>query len=400
MDKRLAQMAMRELTGNILPFWLKYSVDHQSGGYYGEVGYDGTPDPAADRCLILNARILWTFAAAYRILGDEQYLKEANRAYAYFIEYFIDPEYGGAYFALDSSGAPKEDFKMVYGQAFAIYALSEYHRATGHKAALGEAIHIFELLETHAFDPANLGYKESFQRNWELFDFMPHIQTYDAQGCAKSMNTHLHLIEAYTSLLRVWRNPRLEQKVREHLEVMLSSIVNHDTGHYHMYFELDWTPLGRCISYGHDIEGSWLMAETIEVLGDEALMEKAKPVFLQMASACLDESVASDGSMIYEFDPEFGHRDTQRSWWVQAEAVVGFLNAWQLGGEQRFLDAALKTFAYINHNIADHEFGEWFSSTGEDGRSIDPRDNKASAWKCPYHNARMCLEIIERYGKI
>ena len=393
----LARMAMNEVTGNILPFWLTHGVDHESGGYYGEAAHDGTPDRAADKCLILNARLVWTFAAAYRVLRDDRYLQEANRAYAYFTERFIDPEYGGAYYSVSSSGAPKEDHKMVYGQAFAIYALSEYYRATSDESALDRAIRIFELLEAHAFDPVNLGYIELLKRNWEPYEIMPASTINRGGESVKSMNTHLHLIEAYTSLLRVWRTPRMEQKVREHLDVMLTRIVNRNIGHYHMFFKADWTPLGRCVSYGHDIEGSWLMAETCEVLGDDAVAQAAKPVFLEIAAACLDESIAPDGSMVYEFNPESGHVDTNRSWWVQSEAVVGFLNAWQLSGEERFLTAALQSFEYIDRCIVDHEHGEWFAYAGEDGRPVDPLAKKISGWKCPYHNARMCFEIIERH---
>lgn len=396
---QLYEMAKKELLEDILPFWGKYDVDEENGGFYGVVTREGEPVKEGTKCLVLNARIVWTYASAYRILGDEQYLTLAKRAYDYFCEYFIDKQYGGCYFMLDCKGNPVDDRKFVYGQAFAIYALSEYCRATGDQEALEKAISIMQLLEAHAYDPKYTGYIERLSREWVYHagDQASNINP-DNQS-TKTMNTHLHMIEAYTCLLRVMRTPEHEAKVREHLNIMLDKVHDADIHHFKMFFRDDWSYTSTDISYGHDIEGTWLMMETAEVLGQHDMEQKAAPICLAMADACLSESILPDGSMIYEYDPVTRHIETRRSWWVQAETVVGFLNAWQMSGEQKFLDASLECFKYIDTFVVDHEYGEWYTMLGDSGEVLAGFESKVDGWKCPYHNARMCFEIIERYEK-
>ncbi len=395
----LYEMAKKELLEDILPFWEKYDVDEENGGFYGVVTREGMPVKGGTKCLVLNARLVWTFASAYRILKDEKYLKLAKRAYDYFCEYFIDKQYGGCYFMLDCKGNAIDDKKFVYGQAFAIYALSEYCRATGDTEARDKAVAIRDLLEQHAYMPDHPGYIEILARDWSYNPANQGSNINPEAEATKTMNTHLHLIEAYTGLLRVLRTPEQIAKVRQHLNIMLDKVYDSEIHHFKMFFRDDWSWTTPEISYGHDIEGTWLMTETAEVLGEKDMEEKSAPKCLAMAAACLEESILPDGSMIYEYNPVTRHINTNRSWWVQAETVVGFLNAWQMSGEQRFLDASLKAFEYIDLFVVDHEYGEWFTMLGNSGEVLSGYESKIDGWKCPYHNARMCFEIIERYEK-
>lgn len=400
-DPRFEQLylqAKEELCSNILPFWMNKTLDETYGGFYGACEDDGTPIDKASKCLILGARLIWSFASAYRVMGDPAYKAMAKRAYDYFLAHFLDKEYGGAYYMLDYKGDPEQDMKMIYGQAFVIYAFSEYARATGDQDAITKALEIFELIEKHAYDPTRLGYFELCDRDWSMRASQESNINEGVDAC-KTMNTHLHLIEGYTSLLRVWRNERMESKVKEHLDVMLDKIVDQAKGHYIMFFREDWSKSSNDISYGHDIEGTWLMMETCEVLGNQAETERAIPICLHMADACLKEGVNPNGSMVYEFSPDQNHVDTRRSWWVQAEAVIGFLNAWELSGEDRYLAASVKAFEYIRTHIVDHKYGEWFPMLDENEQPVSSNERKVSGWKAPYHNSRMCLEIIERYQK-
>ncbi len=396
---KLYEMAKKEVLEDILPFWMRYDVDEENGGFYGVVTREGKPVKEGTKCLVLNARLVWTFASAYRIFRDEKYLQLARRAYDYFCEYFLDKEYGGCYFMLDCKGNPVDDKKFVYGQAFAIYALSEYCRATGDTTARDRAIAIRDLLEAHAYDAEHDGYVEILTRDW----------TYNPKGqgsninpegeSTRTMNTHLHLIEAYTGLLRVLRTEEQINLTRRHLAIMLDKVYDADIHHFKMFFRDDWSATSPEISYGHDIEGTWLMMETAEVLGDKAAEEKAAPRCLAMAKACLEQAILPDGSMLYEYNPVTRHLNTNRSWWVQAETVVGFLNAWQMSGEGAFLDASLNCFEYIDRFVVDHEYGEWFTMLGNSGEVLSGYESKIDGWKCPYHNARMCFEILERYEK-
>ena len=396
--EKLYQLALDEIENNIMPFWIEKTQDREFGGFYGACGDDGTPVEKASKCLILCARLIWSFASAYRVLKKPEYLEMAKRAYDYFVEHFVDRENGGVYYMVDYKGEPEDRKKLVYGEAFAIYAFSEYCRATGDTRALDEALSIFELLEKHAYDAKNKGYWELYTPQWEKMD-SKESRVSHGDATTKTMNTHLHLIEAYTCLLRVWKNDRMQDKVREHLDVMLDRIVNQEIGHYIMFLDDLWNPTSQDVSPGHDIEGTWLMMETAEVLGEEAMVEKAKPICLKMAAACLEEDVLPDGSMVYEVKAGEDRPLTNRSWWVQAETVVGFLNAWELSGEDRFLDASLKAMEFIREHVVDHIHGEWFPMLGDDLKPVASNEQKVSGWKAPYHNSRMCLEIIERYRK-
>lgn len=382
----------QELETNILGFWMKHSIDEENGGFHGYISRNLTINPTADKSLVLNTRILWTFATAYRVYGNEQYSRIAERAYLYMNAHFTDHEYGGLYWMVDAKGNPSETKKQVYGHAFAIYAFSEYYRATGNEAALQQAIELFHTLERYSYDTEYKGYFEALTREWQETDNNS-LSARDMNE-KKSMNTHLHVMEGYTNLYRVWKSEVLKAKLKELIEITIKHIINSENAHFILFFDEQWNRKSDHISYGHDIEGSWLLVEAAEVLGDEALLIEAKAIAIRMADATYQEGVDEDGGLFNDAGPN-GLIDTNKDWWPQAEAVVGFYNAYQMTGDMKYRDAALKSWTFIEDYIVDKEHGEWYWSVRRDG-SPSPNIAKVSAWKCPYHNGRAAFEMIER----
>ena len=381
------------LENNILRFWIDRMQDNEHGGFYGRIDNNNVLYADADKGAILNARILWTFSAAYRVLGKSEYLKIATRAKRYFIDHFIDPEYGGVYWSLDYKGQPKDTKKQFYAIGFAIYGLSEYARATNDQEALEQAINLYRCVEEHALDKEYNGYIEAMTRNWQPIDDM-RLSEYDA-NYPKSQNTHLHIIEPYTNLYRVWPSKELEASLRNIIGIFTDRILNPETHHLDLFFEMDWKRgAGQLESYGHDIECSWLMHEAALVLGDQKVLNKVEPI-VQIVAKASEKGLNVDGSMIHEANLTAGTKDDDLHWWVQAEAVVGFYNIYQHFHDEAALEKALRCWQYIKENLIDYQHGEWYWSRHRDG-SLNTVDDKAGFWKCPYHNGRMCLEIIER----
>ena len=421
----MIQMMKREMQdvvqNNILHFWLEKMVDHEHGGFYGRMDGNGVLHPEAEKGAILNARILWSFSAAYRVLGNQPYLEAARRAYDYLIEHFIDQEYGGVYWSVDYQGRPLDTKKQFYAIGFALYGLTEYVRATGDREALEYALQLYDCIEKHALDRQYNGYIEACTRAWgEMADMR--LSELDAKY-PKSQNTHLHIIEPYTNLYRCLKElhqrescdyvpaigsvlpvtvtvqpetlVRVEASLRNLINIFTDRILNPETHHLDLFFDMDWTrEAGRLESYGHDIECSWLMHEAALVLGDHTVLKKVEPI-VQMVAKASEKGLRPDGSMIHEANLDTGHVDDDLHWWVQAENVVGWYNIWQHFGDQSALDKAQRCWDYIKRNLIDYERGEWYWSRYPDG-TLNQRDDKAGFWKCPYHNSRMCLESIER----
>ena len=384
-----------ELENNILPFWMNKMEDNEQGGFYGEITGNDELRPEASKGAILNARILWTFSAAYRLLKKPEYLKTATRAKRYLIDRFYDPEYGGIYWELDYKGNPLDTKKQIYAIGFAIYGLSEYARATGDAEALEYAQRLFEVIEQHSFDPVQNGYLEALTRDWQPIEDM-RLSDKD-ENEKKTMNTHLHILEPYTNLYRVWKDERLERQLRNLIDVFITRILDPQTGHLNLFFEEDWTNKYRIYSYGHDIEASWLIHEAALVLGDETVLKRIEPLIVRIAEAA-DEGLNPDGSMIYENFLDKQKIDRELHWWVQAENVVGHINLYQHFGDESALDIAARCWEFIKAKLIDHEQGEWHWSILPDG-TVNRKDDKAGFWKCPYHNGRMCMEVIERFGE-
>lgn len=385
-----------DLRRNILPFWMGRAVNPADGTFFGAVTNTLVPDLSAERGALLTSRILWTYAAAYRQYRDPVYIAMADRAYKDLFAHFHDAENGGFWWSIAADGSILRDRKQIYGQAFAIYALSEYHAATGQREPLDQAIAVFQLMENHGRDSRHGGYLEAFARDWKPIDDM-RLSRVD-QNDPKSQNTHLHVLEAYTNLLRVWPDAALQQSLTTLLEIMLTRIVDARTGHLGLFFAEDWTLRSNKISYGHNIEASWLFTEATNVLKDTALTERTHSLALKIADVTLAEGIDVDGGVYNEGSPA-GLTNTNKEWWPQAEAVVGFLNAYQISGEERFLRAALHAWDFIEQRLIDRKNGEWLRGVTREGRPLDG-ELKISFWKCPYHNGRTGLESVRRLRAI
>ena len=381
-----------ELTGNILPFWMIHSVDRINGGFYGALTNNLEIHNEVPRSAILCARILWTYATAFRKLGDKDYLDMATWAYEALRGVFLDPQFGGVYWTVDAAGKPVMDRKHHYAQAFAIYGLSEYYRATKQPDSLALAQSLFHLLEMHAYDPLNGGYIEGSSRSWEALADM-RLSDRDL-NCRKSLNTMLHILEAYTNLLRVWGDARLKEQHRALIEDFQKHIIDPSTGHFKLFFDDQWNSLSPNMSFGHDIEGSWLLLEAAEVQGYPALVDQVRASALQIATAVYQDGLDKDGSLPYETGPQ-GLLDSDRSWWVQAEAVLGFYNAYQISGQRRFSQAAWRVWNYIQDNMVDRVNGDWIKKLHQDG-TLDDSSFKVGPWECPYHHSRACFEMLDR----
>lgn len=388
-ERQLIDEVVADLKENILPFWVNHSPD-PSGGFYGTILNDRTPQPSASKGGVLNARILWTFSTACRLFNDPGYRELADRAQMYFISYFIDTEYGGSYWSVNVDGSPGNIEKQTYGIAYGIYSMAEHYRATGNEESIRQAIALYNTLETYAFDPVFGGYIESFTRDWKK----PQHYGYDGKGVApKTMNTHLHVLEAYTTLYRVWKDPDLKKQLESIIELFLDKIIDPQRWHQRLFLTRDWQDLERIDSYGHDMELSWLLWEAAEVLGDEDIFKQLLPIVLKLVDTQMDEGWTEAGALLYERDD--GEVKGGLEWWPQAESVVALYNAWQLTQDKKYLDAAIKVWDWIKANMIDHEHGEWFSGVNEDGTPQRDRP-KADMWKCPYHNSRMGFELFMR----
>ena len=409
------------LENNILRFWLDKMMDYEHGGFYGRMDGNGELHKDAEKGAILNARILWAFSAAFRVLKHPEYLEAATRAKDYIIEHFIDQEYGGVYWSVDCEGNPLDTKKQFYAIGFMIYGLTEYARATGDREALDYALDLYDCIEEHAFDREHNGYIEACTREWGRIEDM-RLSDLDA-NYPKSQNTHLHIIEPYTNLLRCLKEAQAQEScdyvsaigsvlpvgisvppqtisevegaLRNLVDIFTEKILNKETNHLDLFFGMDWTRgAGHLESYGHDIECSWLLHEAALVLGDQQVLNKVEPIVQAVAQASA-KGLRPDGSLIHEANLDTGYVDDDLHWWVQAENVVGWYNIWQHFGDEEALNRAEKCWHYIKKQLIDYEHGEWYWSRHANG-VLNTTDDKAGFWKCPYHNSRMCLEIIER----
>jgi mannobiose 2-epimerase len=381
-----------DLLANVLPFWLKHAPAADYPAFIGELSNDLVPNPFAQRGMLLTARLLWTFSAAHRRHERPEHLAMADRAYRDLQANFRDNAHGGYWWALRADGRIAQDHKQVYGQAFALYALAEYHLATGRREILDEAVALFELLQTRAHDHRHGGYIEAFDRTWRPIADM---RLSDADlNAPKSQNTHLHLLEAYTALFRLWPDVRLGRALRDLVLVMSGRITDPASGHLRLFFSREWTPIGEAISPGHDIEASWLLTDAAGALSDATLFAQVRTWVVRIADATLAEGGDSDGGLFNQTGPA-GVTDPRKEWWPQAEAVVGFINAAELSGEARHWEAAMRSWDFIEQRLIDRRHGEWFRGVTRDGAVLREHP-KISFWKCPYHNGRAALEATRR----
>lgn len=391
--QRVKQEVLEHLKTKILPFWMKFK-DEEQGGFYGYMGYDLQVDKGAVKGCILNSRILWFFSNACMCLGDEKLLSYARHAFLFLRDFCLDREFGGVFWSVRFDGEVEDGTKHVYNQAFAVYALSSYYTASGDLEAVSLAWDLFDLIEERGKDEG--GYLEAFARDFRTPAGNEKLSENGVMA-ERTMNTLLHVFEAYTELYRVDHRADVAQKLREILDVFADKVYNPEKRRQEVFFDGEWNSLIDLHSYGHDIESSWLLDRGCRVLGDERCTRKMEPVILDLAEE-ICERAYRDHSVMNEC--ENGADNTDRIWWVQAEAVVGFLNAWEKWPEKEyFLEAARDIWEYIDQVMVDKREGsEWYWRVDEIGRPVEG-EPIVEPWKCPYHNGRMCMEVIRRMKK-
>jgi mannobiose 2-epimerase len=377
---------------NILSYWVRHTIDVRNGGFFGKLDNDNNVDDEAPKGSVLNSRILWSFSAAYNLTKNVQYLQMAERAYKYISRYFIDKEFGGVYWTIDHTGQPLDTRKQVYALAFAVYGLSEYYKSSLEEDAKQLAVELYEAIVEHSYDSKNGGYTEAFTREWKEIEDR-RLSAKDANE-KKSMNTHLHVLECFANLYLIWPDEKLKQRITALINIFLDHIFDAKTGHLILFFDEEWNPRGNIHSYGHDIEAAWLIKEAAEIIKDETLMEKVRSVSIKMADAAA-EGLDKDGGLWYEYNADENHLVREKHSWPQAEAMVGYLNAWQITADEKYLERSLASWEFIKNNILDNTNGEWFWGVTGD-HSFMPGQDKVGLWKCPYHNSRACMEIIKR----
>ena len=392
MKEQIAQIAreMRTEYARILGYWTDNMQD-PAGGFYGERDKHNRLLPDAPKGAILNARILWTFAAAGRVTGNPDYRRMAERAYNYIVDHFYDTANGGFYWSVDAQGRPLDTKKQAYAEGFCIYGLSEYYRMCGDRASLDLAIDTFRLIEKHFRDPKDGGYIEALAADWTP---MADVRLSDKdENTPKSMNTHLHILEPYTNLFRAWPSDELRSAVEHCIGIFFDRIIDPATGHFNLFFDMEWRVMSRIDSYGHDIEGAWLLYEAIEAIGRRDLADKYRPACKRLVDVTIAEGFDGRSSVFYE--KVDGHLDTDKHWWPQAEAMVGLADTWRLTGDDRYLELMAEVWRYVRAHLCDMQGGEWLWRVDRDGRDAYD-DCKAGFWKCPYHNSRAILEVLHR----
>jgi mannobiose 2-epimerase len=385
-----------ELKDNILLWWMKYSPDQEHGGFHGHIDHQNQAVKGAGKGAVLNARILWTFSAAYRLYPDQDYLSMAERAYKFILDNFLDKDFGGVYWELDEQGGILSSRKQIYAIAFTIYALSEYHMACGDPQAKDLAIACFEDIEFYAFDPINKGYTEALSRDWEELDDL-RLSEKDQNECF-TMNTHLHILEAYGNLYRIWEDPALAKAIKNLIQLFLEKFIDPKNERLRLFFDENWNSKSTLVSFGHDIECSWLLHEAAEILGKEELVNASADLAVKMARKTF-EGLDEDGGLYYEYMPDTSKLDTDKHWWPQAEAMVGYFNAYWISGDPEFLQRSRESWTFIHNYICDWIDQEWFWSVDKEGIPQTEKE-KGGFWKCPYHNGRACLEIIHRIDQV
>lgn len=375
----------------LLDFWRTQTIDVHHGGFIGRMDAQGRIERAADKGAVLNARLLWSFARAHRHTGEPFARTLAERAHAYFATHFIDRQHGGVYWILDAHGRPLDTEKRTYAVAFAIYGLSEHYAACGDLAALDEARRLFVWLERHAADRRHGGYREAVTCEGAPVAAL-RLGASDPL-VAKSTNTHLHVLEAYAGLYRVWPDSSLYARLAALIALFVERFIA-DDGHLRLYFDDAFGVQGDVLSYGHDIETAWLLVDAAEALSEPTLIAATQNVAVRMADA-IERVLAPDGSLDYQVDRARGQIDRQRSWWVAAETMVGFLHAYQLSGRCTLLDASRAAWTFAQRHHLDRERGEWRPGVSADGEPIAGLDH-VGPWKGPYHTMRACIEVAVR----
>ncbi|WP_225035121.1 AGE family epimerase/isomerase [Winogradskyella sp. SM1960] len=375
---------------DIVNYWSKNTVDADHGGFLGQINHFNVPVPKANKGIILNTRILWSFSAASNHFNTQVYKAICDRAYHYLKAFFNDLTSKGVYWELDYLGNPINKRKQVYAQAFAIYALSEYYTFSKDEAAKNWAIELFDLIEKHA-KCEQTGYLDAFNDDWTPIEDM-RLSEKD-MNAEKTMNTHLHIMEAYTSLLKIYDNENLKASLKSLVNIFQNKFLN-SNNHYDLFFDKNWNLLSNTISYGHDIETAWLVIEATKALNNDELLNEVKTTALKVANTFLNEAIDAEGGVINEKNLSTNHTDTDRHWWPQVEALVGLKYAYSINEDEKYNDNAIKIWEFTKKHIIDHNHGEWHFRVDKNGKPYTKED-KVSMWKAPYHTTRAFIILNE-----
>ena len=380
----------------ILSWWMQMGVDKDHEGFVGKIDHDNKIYPDAPKGSVLNSRILWAFSAAYNLAHNGEYLKLAEKAFHYLAENFIDKEFGGVYWTVDFAGKALDTRKQIYALAFSVYGLSEFYLASKNENAKKIAVYIYNDILAHSYDEKFDGYIEALTRDWKQSTDL-RLSAKDANEM-KSMNTHLHLLEAFANLYRIWKDGSLKKRIIEIVRIFFDHIIDRKTNHLVLFFDEAWNAKSNIISYGHDVEAAWLIREAVEIIDDNFLRDEVEARSVKMADAAA-KGLDSDGGLWYEYDVSQEHLTREKHSWPQAEAMVGFFNAWQLTGDEKFLRRSLHSWEFVKEYMIDKKLGEWYWGVNADYSAMKQED-KVGIWKCPYHNSRACMEIIHRIENI
>jgi len=391
LQRKLLKSELTAELDSILNYWSERTIDDQNGGFVGQIDFNDQRIENAEKGSVLNARILWTFSASYQTTKNENHKKLAKRAFDFLAANFYDTQFGGLFWSINEDKTPKDTKNQIYALAFAIYGLSEYYAISKEEKALEIAKNLYAKIQEHSYDKINKGYFEAFTRDWQPIEDL-RLSAKDANE-KKTMNTHLHIIEGFVNLYKVWKDDKLLLDIVELLETIEKYFINTETGHLRLFFDENWKEKPDVISYGHDIEAAWLLQQCAEISGNETLIANYKKYAVQIAEAT-KKGLDADGGLWYEYDPEKKQLIAEKHWWPQAEALIGFYNAYQLTGKEEYLDIVYKNWKFIKKHMIDQQNGEWYWGVYDD-YSVMKKD-KAGFWKCPYHNGRACLELIHR----
>lgn len=389
-----AKEFQEHLEKNLIPFWNRME-DKENGGFYGYADADGKPDKSSAKGCILNSRILWFYAASYQLLKKAELLEKAEHAYQFLTEHFYDSRYGGVFWSVRADGTPEDTTKHTYNQAFAIYALSVYYQASGKREVLNLAYDLYRVIESKCRDSE--GYFEAFGR-----DFSPASNEKLSENgvmAERTMNTLLHVLEAYTELYRADEFYAVGDSIRNILRIFKFRVYDADEEMCRVFFDKSYRSLIKLESYGHDIEASWLIDRACQVLDDKAYYAEMLPIIKQLADGAFKNGIDVQNQAMNN-ECENGIVNAKKVWWVQAESVTGFYNAYQKQPDRtEFLQISEHVWDYIKKYIIDKKTGEWIEDIAPDN-SIKAGQALAHPWKCPYHNGRMCIEMIQRLSTV
>lgn len=388
--KTLHSEISNELT-SILKYWSENALDEKNGGFIGQIDFEDKKHEDAEKGAVLHARILWSFAAAFKKTNDKKHLEIAESAFDYIKNNFYDKKHGGIFWSLHQDGTSKDTKNQIYAIAFVIYGLTEFYAVSQNEKALELAKSLYKKIEENSFDKENQGYFEAFNQDWTPIEDL-RLSEKDANE-KKTMNTHLHIAEAYANLYKVWKNDDLKSTIAQLLETIKTHFINPENWHLKLFFDENWVEKPDVISYGHDIEAAWLLFWCAEVIEDKKLIQNYKKYAVEMARVT-KEGLDEDGGLWYEFDTEKNEMIAEKHWWPQAELWIGMVNAWEISGDETYFKIFENNWNFVKKYILDTKNGEWIWGINADYSKIEK--DKAGFWKCPYHNSRACLEIMDR----